>query len=267
MSLTFIKRFVNKATGCWSSTFKIDSDGVAPCTLENNAGALKTATVEPTTLNLGATPIALTDNSGALAVDADVLELGTTPISITDNSGALAVDADVLELGTTPITLTDDSGDFKIDADALKLGSTVAQIKSDSGVLKVTNDGGAETPLLASKMVFSQQYVMSADISAVTLMEFTATHAGYLVGSSVKMSADRTDGSIAFKVQKNGVDLTPTGLSLDIDDDPTTKVNAAVAYGTADYDIAAGDVISIIATSTTFTPSTNNINLALVLEG
>jgi len=269
MAISTIKNWVQKLnTGTYKSSWKIDSDGASPCTLANDSGALSTATVKATTaLDIGSTPVELTDNSGALACDADVFELGTTPISLTDNSGNLAIDADNLELGSTPITLTDDSGDLAIDADVVKLGSTAVSIKSDSGVLMITNDGGVETPALASKMAFTGTYSMSADVSDVTLMQFVCPYDGYLVASAILMSDARTAGSIAFTIEKNGTPLTPTGLSHAIDDDPTTKSSKTVDYGTTDYDVAAGDVISIVATSSSFTPATNTISMTLVVEG
>ncbi len=69
--------------------------------------------------------------------------------------------------------------------------------------------------------------------------------AGYLVTSVLQSSSARSGGILDTKIQKNGTDITPTGLDLILDDTDTIKAYANVAYGTTNYDVAAGDEISV----------------------
>jgi hypothetical protein len=80
------------------------------------------------------------------------------------------------------------------------------------------------------------------------------------------MKTARTGGSIAIEPHKNGSGLTPTDLDMDIDDNPTTKNNKTVAYGTTGYDFAAGDTIGFLATTSAFTPLANVMTLCLIVE-
>jgi hypothetical protein len=103
-------------------------------------------------------------------------------------------------------------------------------------------------------------------LTDANVMNVAAPFAGYLVGASATAKSARTAGSLALQPHKNGTGLTPTGLDLLIDDNPTTTQSATVTYGTSNYDVAAGDTIGFLATTTSFAPLANVVEVVLILE-
>jgi len=69
--------------------------------------------------------------------------------------------------------------------------------------------------------------------------------AGYIVAAVLYTSSARSAGTLNSQIQKNGTDITPTDLDLQLDGSNTTEHYASVAYGTTNYDFAAGDDLSV----------------------
>lgn len=72
---------------------------------------------------------------------------------------------------------------------------------------------------------------------------------GYVIGSSVRLSAARSADTLTFKPTKDGTELTGTSADLTIDDDPPQQATSTVAWGTANMDFSAGERLGVSLTS------------------
>lgn len=202
--------------------------------------------------------------------------------------GASAPTYTQLDCSTNPNYPAATQNDHIIISVAGKIGgaSGITVEVGDVVICTTTNAGGTQAAVGSSFAIINQNIVDTAaairkkytytidfwidgqnQLTGSVLMDISTPIAGYLVAASVKMKSARTAGSIAIEPHKNGTGLTPTGLDLLIDNTDTTKDSATVAYGTTGYDVAAGDTIGFMATSTTYTPLANVGTLTLVLEG
>lgn len=118
------------------------------------------------------------------------------------------------------------------------------------------------------RVVLEEKFYLDGQnqLTAAKIGDFVIGRAGYIVGASVKMDGARTAGTVTVEPHKNGTGLTPTGLDLLIDGTDTQKDYATVAYGTTNYDVAAGDTVGFLVTTSTFTPLSNFGTLAIEVE-
>ena len=90
--------------------------------------------------------------------------------------------------------------------------------------------------------------------------------AGYLVEASVLVHDARTAGTLTMTLQKNGVALGSSALDLQIDGTDTQKDVETAAFNTTGLDVASGDDISVVITTTGFTPLVTCANFGFVVE-
>lgn len=105
-------------------------------------------------------------------------------------------------------------------------------------------------------------------VTAKTVLRHRCTHAGYLTAASIKLLEQRTAGTITLTIEKNGVAIAGTGLNIAINASYPLDRSATVNYGTAGYDFAAGDSLTVKATSDAFTPLANilDINIHIIRD-
>ncbi len=122
-------------------------------------------------------------------------------------------------------------------------------------------------PSTKARISFTTEFILDGvnQLTASNVMDFVCPYAGYLVASSIMMESSRTAGSLEVTLHKNGGVVTE-GLDLLIDDNPTQKSYEVITYGTLGFDVAAGDRIGFLVTTTTFTPLSNRGFLTLVVE-
>ena len=118
------------------------------------------------------------------------------------------------------------------------------------------------------RVVLEERFYLDGQnqLTSAKIGDFVIGRAGYIVGASIKMDSARTAGTVAAEPHKNGTGLTPTGLDLLIDGTDTLKDYATVAYGTTNYDVAAGDTVGFLVTTSTFTPLSNSGALTIEVE-
>lgn len=209
-----------------------------------------------------------------------VCEVGDMIQAIVDRAGSGEQDADWVVTQTNidgavvgPSTATDNAI-ARYNLTTGKLIQNSSTTLDDNGTINIPTGqtvtiNSVDIKTIAHKfLTFTQNVYLDGQnaLTGANVMDITTPYAGYIVASSIKMKSARTAGSVAVEPHKNGTGLTPTGLDLTIDDNPTTKANAAVSYGTADYDVAAGDTVGFLLTSASFTPLANVATLTLVIE-
>lgn len=147
------------------------------------------------------------------------------------------------------------------------LNDTNGIVKCDgSGAFSVATAG---TDYPRARLTFITEFILDGvnQLTGANVMDFVCPYAGYLVAASIKMEGARTAGSVAVEPHKDGVGLTQTGLDLLIDDDPTQKQYATVAYAAnVEYAVTAGTSVGFLVTTTAFTPLSNRGYLTLVIE-
>lgn len=152
---------------------------------------------------------------------------------------------------------------------AVNLGTFTGSTIADNQTIKAAIQA-LETSLETKRKTdtFTQTFYTDGQnqLTGALVMDITVPYACYLVAASVKASSARTAGTLSLEPHKNGTGLTPTDLDLQLDDNPTTKHNATVAYGTTNYDYAAGDTIGMLATTTSWTPLANSFTISLTVE-
>jgi len=151
-----------------------------------------------------------------------------------------------------------------------RFGNTVWLLDSMGGLtVGSSNINFVEQKTTRRREQFLQTFYLDGQnqLTDAQVMEFTAPRAGYLVGASIRMKNARTAGSITVKPTVNGTALTQTGLNLVIDGTDTQKDSATVAYGLhSNYAVAAGDVIGMQVTTSSFAPLDTVGYLMLQLE-
>lgn len=117
-------------------------------------------------------------------------------------------------------------------------------------------------------VTFTEKFYLDGqnELTAANVMSVPVAYSGYIVATSCSASGARTGGTLDIQPHKNGTGLTPTGLDLQLAASPTTTDSATVAYGTASYDVSAGDTIGFIADTTSFTPLANVITMSITVE-
>lgn len=117
-------------------------------------------------------------------------------------------------------------------------------------------------------VTFTEKFYLDGqnELTAANVMSVPVAYSGYIVATSCSASGARTGGTLDIQPHKNGTGLTPTGLDLQLAASPTTTDSATVAYGTASYDVSAGDTIGFIADTTSFMPLANVITMSITVE-
>lgn len=173
---------------------------------------------------------------------------------VTDATNVAAAGA-VMESDTTTASMS-----FVVDEDAMTSNSATKVPTQQS--VKAYADTKRKTVTYTQKFFLDGQN----QLSSANIMDVTVPYAGYLVATSIKASSARTAGTLDAEPHKNGTGLTPTGLDLQLAASPTTKDNASVTYQTASYDIAAGDTVGFLVTTSSWAPLANSITMTITIE-
>ena len=145
---------------------------------------------------------------------------------------------------TSPVLNTSISGTAFKDEDDLVSDSATSIPSQQSVKAYVDGKNRFET--------FTAQFWTDGQnqLTGATVFEVVVPYAGYLTSASVRADTAFSAGkTLALEPAVNGTGLTPTGLDLALDDDPTQSAFGTVAFGTSGYAVAAGDVLSLKATT------------------
>ena len=186
---------------------------------------------------------------------AGIVELATTAEAETGTDTTRAVTPDALHDMTTL-----SGAAWFLDEDTMSSNSAVKTASQQS--IKAYADTKRRIETYTHTFFLDGQN----QLTAANVMSIPVKYAGYIVATSISASGARTAGTLDAQPHKNGTGLTPTGLDLQLAASPTTTDYATVAYGTASYDVAAGDTIGFIVDTTTFTPLANTITVSITVE-
>ena len=150
--------------------------------------------------------------------------------------------------------------------------STDGNIVVESGTSGKVHVEGSKTiaELDRKRYTYVKEFYLDGvnELSSANVMDIVAPYGGYLVASSIKLTDTCTAGTMTVKPHANGVGITPAGLDLSIESTTNTiKDYGTVAYGTADYDVAAGDAIGVLITTSGFIPAATKATVTIIIEG